>query len=268
MILKIKNLIFNKMDSKNIPTDYLSSWVGWLIIIWLIIITALLIAVAVGAWMGKIDVGPTGPSGSPGQLGPTGPTGPPHANQSMVTLPSCTCNSVSALPTNNTIAFCNPCQFYSMNADVSNYQTIPGPTIPTVVRWAFTNPINSTYMSYATNGLITLIPGKYQLSSTIVYPPINKMGNSNVSGTYKYMAYMLTDNTFNNVVSDTFIIDRTQAITNSVNATVLSLSTTFDVTTRQNLSVLTWQDASRDLEIGTMNTLPPINTTFNLIKLN
>ena len=259
------------MDSKNIPTDYLSSGFGWLIFIWLIIITALLIAVAVGAWMGKIDVGPTGPIGS---VGPTGPTGagvnPPILTlpNSPITIPSCTCNSVPTLPTNNTVAFCNPCQFYSMNADVSNYQTIQ-PMHPTTVRWAFTNPINSTYINYATNGVITLSPGRYQLSATIVYPLINKMGNSNVSGTYKYMSYMLTGNTFNNIVTDQNQIDKIQVITSSVNATVLSLNTIIDVINiYPNLMILTYHDGSKDLEISTMNTLPPINSTFHLIKLN
>lgn len=258
------------------PTDYLSSGFGWLVIIWLLIITGLLIAVAVLGWTGKIDVGPTGPAGS---IGPTGPTGPRAGEglttigSSIITVPhTCTCTPTTSLPptlpVNTSVAFCNPCQFYSLNADISNYQVIPGPNIPTIVRWAFSNALNTTYIHYATNGVFTLTPGRYQLSATIIYPPTTRMGTSNVGGTYKYMAIMLTDTSFNNVVSDAFLIDKSQPIPiGTNNLTTLTLNTTFTVTNRPNLSILTWHDSTMPLEIGSLSTLPPINSTFHLIRL-
>jgi hypothetical protein len=255
------------------PTDYLSSGFGWLIIIWLLIITGLLIAVAVLGWTGKIDVGPTGPAG------PTGPTGGPPGlgaiNTGIINIPhTCSCTpTVPTLPTlpptlpiNTSVAFCNPCQFYSEAAAISNYQVIPV-GIPTIIRWAFTNPLNTTYINYATSGMFKLIPGRYQLSATVIYPAVTKLGTSNVSGIYKYISYMLTDHTFNNVVSDNVLMTPAQGTPIGLNnVTTLTLNATFPVTNMQNLSILTWHDANIPLEIGS-SIMPPINTTFHLVRL-
>jgi hypothetical protein len=64
-----------------------------IIFIWLIIITAALIGVAVGFYYHKIDIGFTGPTGpSQGPIGPTGPTGPHNLTLTAVNTPLMTYN--------------------------------------------------------------------------------------------------------------------------------------------------------------------------------
>lgn len=259
-----------------------------IIIIWLMVITAFLVYVAVTDRNAIGQTGPTGPIGPTG--GVTGATGGTALTSifnnglNAVNTGCTTCNGgnggINTSLINNVgsinigaingvhVALGNPCQFYSLNADISNYQTIPGLNTPTIVRWAFTSAINTNYISYATNGMFTLTPGRYQLTTSIVYPAINRLGSTNVGGTYKYMAIMLNDINFNNVVSDNLLIDRSQAIPlGANNITMLSLNTTFDVTALRNrLSVLMWHDSSSALEIGT-TTFNNMMSTFRLTKI-
>lgn len=241
-----------------------------LVIFWLIVLTGVIVYFAVS---GK-EVGP---------IGPTGPTGPSSGGSGgpLTALNNCnSCNGGTTLVNGGVnigaingvnVAVCNPCQFYSLNADISNYQTIPGFNTPTIVRWAFTSPLNTNHVSYATNGMFTLAVGRYQLTTTIIYPAINRLGATNVSGNYKYMAIMLNDMNFNNVVTDNLLINKSQAIPiGTNNITQLTLTTTFDVTALRNkLSVLTWHDSSTALEIGTttLNNIT-VASTFNLLRLN
>lgn len=268
---------------------------GFIVILWLIIITVFLAVVAYFAWSGRIEIGPTGPAGPIGPTGPAAVTGVGAVltnamnngltsinipTTSVVTTCPTACHTVpvtcpgggvgAVQPINTTVAICNPCQFYSLNADVSNYQLIPGLSTPTIVRWAFSTPINTSHISYATNGMFILTPGRYQLTATVIYPATNRLGGSNVGGTYKYMAIMLNDANFNNVVTNDFLIDRSQPIAIGLNnVTQLSLSTTFNVDTLRNrLSVLTWHDSPTALEIGTatINNIS-VASTFHLFKI-
>lgn len=269
--------------------------IGFLVImfIWLAVITALLVA----AWLGKITVAPTGPTGPRGETGPssvaavqsvlpfTMPSGlttmtstntspnntSPNNTSPINTSPTYNCNNGNINGVNNGgnngidningVASCDQCQFYS-NGNINNTQIIP-PSNPYIVRWVLsTNSITTNY----NNGVFILPPGTYSLSGT----SINYL-SSLKGGTYRTMAAWLHSSTTNSV-DDTELIGVTSSLSISNIETVLTFPSTLQFTVSGNrniFSIITWHDSPHNLAIGGSSgtTFNNNRSRFNLIKI-
>jgi uncharacterized protein YejL (UPF0352 family) len=225
------------------------------IFIWLAIVTALLVA----AWLGKVNIAPTGPTGAPnGIVGPTGPTGYSSATSGLSMIQSNIQSNLvnTSIGTTNSVANCDRCQFYT-NGNINNTQIIPSVN-PQIVRWVLNN--NTITLDY-NNGVFILPVGTYSLSGSINY--IASMNG----GTYRSMAVWLHSNTTNNV-NENELIGVTSALSISNLDTVLTFpfNLQFNVTSNRNIfSVITWHDAPVELMIGGLGMT---SSRFNLIKIS
>lgn len=235
--------------------------IGFLVImfIWLAVITALFVA----AWLGKITVAPTGPTGPRGETGPVSLAAVSPVQSVLTTMDTMntmnTINTINTSPTYNGlysvnsvglnninnltgVASCDQCQFYS-NGSINNTQLIP-PSNPYIVRWVLTN--NSITNNY-NNGVFILPPGTYTLSGTSINYIASLKG-----GTYRAMAAWLHSSTTNNV-DDTDLIGTTSNLYISNIDTVLTFPSTLQFTVSGNkniFSIITWHDSPHNLAIG------------------
>jgi hypothetical protein len=202
--------------------------IGWFVILWLFLLTVLIIVFGVLLSLNKIDFGPTGPTGpagpTQGMTGPTGPTGPASGNIGLI--------SSSNINLSNNVALGN----------VTPLQLIEGGSSPQIVKFTLT----TTSFIYDGSGTFTLTPGTYSINTTVVY---NNTNNNNT----KSLAIWLRD-TDTNIVSTSDLLD-SPSIINMPPAISLTKNITFNVTTKNKLSVLTWHDGTTMESITNISTI-------------
>lgn len=224
----------------------LSSGATFAIVFLYILVFLIIIGLAVGLYAvanNEVKIGFTGPAGS---IGPTGPTGSHSVGATQMTPLGAIGGGGMALGH----ASCFPCQFYNSQGNIVTEQVIPVGR-PAMIRWVVTQ----NNFSYDNQGSFTLNSGVYSLSNgamstSIVYPQVNSMGQTNSGGTYRTISLWIRDINSSNVVNESELIGTVTVV--AIPQTIVSFPSTFQFTVmgQKKVSVVTWTDSPTPLEIG------------------
>lgn len=228
----------------------LSSGATFAIVFLYILVFLIIIGLAVGLYAvanNEVKIGFTGPAGS---IGPTGPTGS-HSVGTTLTSSSMMNGNLGAVDGNMMArASCFPCQFYNSQGNIVTEQVIPVGR-PAMIRWVVTQ----NNFTYDNQGTFTLDTGVYSLSNgvlstSVVYPQVNTMGQMNSSGTYRTISLWIRDVNTSNVVNESELVGTVTVV--AIPQTIVSFSSNFQFTVmgQKKISVVTWTDSKMPLEIG------------------